>query len=114
MIAYTSVLYAADFIGLWTQTGTAIIFVLGLVSVAVSLYIAYHIVMGVKDLEAEQERSLNGEKLYNVWKLLAVFSLVAYVLIIVPVLALVSIIASVVFGIVFLVVFNQSKNLYYT
>ena len=114
MIVYTSVLYAADFFGLWTQNGTIIALVLGLVSVAVSLYISYHIVMGVRDLEAEQERFLNGEKLYNAWKLLAIFSVIAYVLIIVPVLGLVSVIASFVFGIMFLVVFNQTKNLYYT
>lgn len=115
MIIYTAVLYAGDLFGTWgmQQNGSPLGVILGIISVAVSLYISYCIVMGVKDLEVTQERFLDGERLHSVWKVMAVLSVGIYVLMFVPVLAFLSMIALLVVGIVFLVAFNRSKNLYY-
>lgn len=117
MVVYSSVLYVADFFGVWVQFGGISGWLglgLGLVSVAVSLYISYCIVKGVHDLEIEEGRDLNGERLFSTWKLLAIFSAISYVIIIIPVLGIISIVASLVVGIIFLVAFNKTKNAYYS
>lgn len=121
MSIYTALTYAGDLLGMWAQQNIWFISVLlGLVSVGVSLYISYGIVMGVKDLEVSEGRRLEGERLYQVWRMLAIFSAITYVLMAVPmllmvmgVLAFIGAIGAFIVGIVFLVAFNTTKNLYY-
>ena len=114
MIIYTAFLYALDLFGLWSGTSMSYVgILLGLASIGVSLYISYGIVMGVKDIEASEGRRLDGERLFQIWKVMAILSAASYLLLIIPALAMVSIIASLIVGIVFLVAFSRTKNLYY-
>ena len=59
MAIYTLILYILDLIGLSAALGYAAT-ILGLLSTLISLYISYHIVQGVLELESAQARSLNG------------------------------------------------------
>lgn len=111
MAVFTGLLYVMALFGIGTND--ILSFVLGLVSTLISLYISYNIVMGVKDIEASSGRFLNAQGLYSSWTLLAILSLIVYLLIIIPILNVLCIIAGLIAGIVFLVSFNKTKNLYY-
>ncbi len=111
MAVYTGLLYALALFGIGTND--IVSFVLGLVSTLISLYISYNIVMGVKEIEASSGRFLNAQGLYSNWTLLAILSLIVYLLLFIPILNVLCIIAGLVAGIVFLVSFNKTKNLYY-
>jgi hypothetical protein len=111
MAVYTGILYMMDAFGI--GIGSILSFTLGLISTLISLYISYNIVMGVKDIEAMDGRDLNAQGLYSVWTVLAILSLIIYVLLIVPILNFLCMIAGLIAGIVFLVSFNRTKNLYY-
>jgi hypothetical protein len=111
MAVYTGILYMMDVFGI--GTGSILSFILGLISTLISLYISYNIVMGIKDIEAMDGRDLNAQGLYSVWTVLAILSLIIYVLLIVPILNFLCMIAGLIAGIVFLVSFNRTKNLYY-
>jgi len=111
MAMYTGLLYVMALFGIGSNS--IVSFVLGLVSTLISLYISYNIVMGVKDIETSSGRFLNAGGLYSVWTVLAVLSLIIYLLYIIPVLNFLCIIAGLIAGIVFLVSFNKTKNLYY-
>jgi len=111
MAVYTGLLYVMAVFGIGTNDIAS--FVLGLVSTLISLYISYNIVMGVKDMEASSGRYLNAGGLYSNWTLLAILSLIVYLLFIVPILNILCIIAGLIAGIVFLVSFSKTKNLFY-
>ncbi len=113
MAVYTAVLYALDLFGMLLTTEPLLAFFLGLASTILSLYVSYGVVMGINDLEAALEQDLNARSLYTAWTVLAVLSLAVYMLSLIPVLSLVCLIAGIVVGIVFLVMLNKTKNLYY-
>ena len=112
MLIYTAILYAFDLLGITVSLGSAVSFILGLVSTLISFYISYGIVMGIKDMELRMGIFLNAEKLFAVWRIYAVLSLIIYLLFFIPVLGWLGIIAGLVAGIVFLVYFNNTKRLY--
>jgi len=110
MAIYTAILYALDLFGVSMLDGI-VNWLLGLASTIISLYISYNIVMGVRDIEIAG-RELNGSNLLTTWKVYAVISLAIYILYLIPVINILLIIAGLVMGIVFLVAFNRTKNLY--
>ncbi len=113
MAVYTALLYALDLFGMLLTTEPLLMFLLGLASTILSLYVSYSVVMGINDLEAALEQDLNARSLYTAWTVLAVLSLAVYMLSLLPVLSLVCLIAGFIVGIVFLVMLNRTKNLYY-
>jgi hypothetical protein len=112
MAVYTGLLYGMDLLGVSYNLGI-LSFLLGLASLIVSFYISYSIVRGVQDLEVSLGQNLNGGPLYSAWLALAVCTVAIYVLILVPGLNVLCVIVSLVIGIVFLVMFSKTKNLYY-
>lgn len=112
MAVYTGVLYAMDLFSISYNLGI-ISSLLDLASLIVSLYISYSIVRGVQDLETLLEQDLNGGPLYNTWLALVVCTVAIFFIAFVPGLNVLCLIAGVVVGIVFLVMFNRTKNLYY-
>lgn len=113
MAVYTGVLYAMDLFGISPAMPPLFVFLLGLASKLVSLYVSYNIVMGVNDLETLLGQDLNGRSLYTAWTILAVLSLAVYMLLLIPALGAICLIAGFVVAIVFLVALSRSKNLYY-
>ncbi|NLG36645.1 MAG: hypothetical protein GX549_01420 [Clostridiales bacterium] len=113
MTIYTAMLYALDLFGFSFAGGGYLAYLLGLASTAISLFISYLIVMGVRDIENQTGRSLRSEPLYSAWKVMAVLSAALYILILIPVLGILCLILGFIIYIFFLYSFNQSKNLYY-
>jgi len=111
MAIYTAILYALDLFGVSILDGI-VNWLLGLTSTVVSLYISYNVVVGVRDIEMTLSRDLNGSNLLSIWKVYAVVSLAIYILYLIPVINLLLIIAGFAMGIVFLIAFNRTKNLY--
>ena len=122
MIVYSGILYTMDLFGFSTEidfmygtrTSGTIIAILGFVSVILSLYISYNIIMGIKDIEVVKEQSLNSKQLYSIWKLMAVLSFLTFALLLaqIPVLAIVSIITNFVVMIYYLYAFNKARKLF--
>jgi uncharacterized protein involved in cysteine biosynthesis len=112
MAVYTGILYALDLFGVSASLGY-LSALLGIISTAVSLYITYDIVMGVREMEETYHADLNGDRLYSAWKLQAIFSLVSFFSLLLPLLALVFILAAFCAAVYFLVMFNRAKNRYY-
>lgn len=113
MAIYTGLLYALSLFGMSSVFGGVLSFILGLVSTIVSLYITYLLVIGIKDIENLQSRSLQSESLYMAWKVLAILSVVIYLAVLIPALGIFCLIAGLIVNIYFLVLFNRSKNLFY-
>ena len=112
MLAYTAILYAMDLFGIWLSLGAALSIVVGLISIIISLYVSYCIVMGVSEMEKTLVRDLNAGGLYKMWTFLAIFSIIPVVIFFIPVLGVISIIVSLIAAICFLVSFSKSKNMY--
>ena len=111
MAVYTGLLYALDLFGISASIG-AVSFLLGFASTAVSLYISYLIVMGVRETQEDRGADLNAEKLRSLWALMAMIQVVTYLLLLVPGLNVVSLVAAFIISVFFLVEFNRSKNMY--
>lgn len=112
MAVYTGVLYFLDLAGVSASLG-ALSYILGILSVILSLTISYNIVMGVREMEESYSAPLNGDSLKSTWTVLAVFNILAFISILLPMLAIVCVIVSFIVGICFLVAFSRSKNMYY-
>lgn len=113
MTVYSVIIYAMDLFGISSLLGDWIALALGLVSTVMSLYISYNIIMGVMDIENSRAADLCGARLLSAWKLLAVFSVLSLVLYAFPALFVISVIVSLIASIMYLVVFNRSKNQFY-
>lgn len=113
MAFYTGILYLTDLVGFSASLGLLSI-ILGIVSIIIFLYISYHIVMGVNDMEESYNTSFSGNSLKTTWTILAVCNILSFVFVSIPtpILATICIIVSVIVAIYFLIVFNTSKNLY--
>jgi len=116
MAIYASILYFLDLIGASVSFGT-LTYLLAITSIVVSLYISYHIVMGVIEMEGTYQTFLNGNNLKSTWQLLAIFNVLSFVSSFVSLLTLAAaiffILASFVAAVCFLVAFGNSKNRYY-
>lgn len=111
MLIMTALHYLLGLLGLSLTLGIAD-YLLSLLLTIVSLYVAYGIVMGIRDIESAQGHNLAGAQLLSRWRLLAILSVLVYFLFLIPILNIVCIIASFVIGIVFLVSLNTTKKLY--
>lgn len=113
MIYYTGIMYILDFFGLSASYET-IVYILSVLSAVISLYISYNIMMGVLDIEKNYNIFLDGHELKNAWVLKAVFSVLLYFLKNVEGPAVIIIFMSFIAAVYFLVVFYNSKKLYYS
>jgi hypothetical protein len=113
MAVYTCIIYLFDLFGIFASLGILSL-ILGLTSTAISLYITYGIVMGVRDIEMFRGWKLSSLTLLSAWRLLAVCAVLIYFIIFIPMVNFMSLLAGWVINIYFLYYFNRTKNLYYT
>lgn len=112
MLTYSAILYIFDLIGI-TAKLSIFVSIFAMISVLGSLYISRSIVVGVKELETSMAYYMKGDFLFSKWKLMAFLNIVSILMLIVPIINLICIIASFVANVLFLLAFNQSKNMYY-
>lgn len=108
---YTLVLYILDLIGFTNNTGLPAM-LLGLVGIALSLYMSYYLVQGVREMEQSYAADLNGEQLQSRWIYLAVTMVAANLLFWLPYVNLAAILVATVFVVLFLVAFYRSMTFY--
>ena len=113
MAVYTAVLYVADLLGLSLALGYAAM-ALGFLSTGISLYILFHIVQGVIDMERERQWPLNGASLFAMWQVMAVCNILSYVLLLIPPLGIISLLVCTVVHILFLSAFYKARRNYET
>lgn len=105
-------------VGIMQSDGMGVAWVaLSCLVVCVALYLQYHIVCGVCDLERLVGRELGGLRLLQVWKVVALLETTALVLLRVPhdvsvVLGGLLVVAAFVAQMFFLVYFYKAKDLY--
>lgn len=112
MVFYTGIVWLLEVFGITVSLG-ALSLLLGLVSIIVSLYISYTIILGVRDMEGHYNTHLNSDSLKAAWNLLAIFTVLTFLLLLIPALSILCIIVSLIAAIWFLVAFSRSKTLYY-
>lgn len=112
MAGYSAVLYLIDLLGATLSLGF-LTYILAFISMAISLYISYHIVMGVLEIERNHNTFLNGDSLKSIWTLLAILNVLTFVTMFISAIALILIIISFIIAICFLAAFGKTKNLYY-
>lgn len=113
MAVFSGVLYVMDMLGISVSLG-GLSYILAIISTVISLYISYHIVMGVIDMESKYRKNFNGDSLKSNWTTLAVLNALTFVLMLFPPIAFICMILTLVVTILFLVAINTSKNQYYT
>lgn len=102
MTVYTAILWVGALLGV-TGTGSLLSILLSLVSTAVSLYISWSIIQGVREMEERHQADLNSAGMSLAWKVLLVADIVSYVLtLVLPVVVAVALVAVLV-GILLLV-----------
>lgn len=111
MAVYTGILYLMDLLGISASLGV-LTYLLAIASTAVSLYISYCIVLGVREMEAHYGTFLNGDNLMSLWKALAIINVIVYFTVLIPGLSILGILAGCIVTILFLSAFGKSKNLY--
>lgn len=111
LAVYSGVSYITDLFGISVQLG-AWGLVLGLVFVAVALYMSFQTVAGVQDMEAARGTDLRAAYLRSVWTAVAVLEVIVLLFSWVPVLNLFCLIAAFVVYICFLAAFHRSRKLY--
>lgn len=111
MIVYTAITWVFDLLGISVSLGI-FTYVLAIASLALSLYISYHIVTGIVEVEQIRNIDINGQPLYGAWKAMAIACVASFFLVFIPVLAFIAVIAAVVASIYYLVQFSRTKNMY--
>ncbi len=114
MLLYTSVLYVLDLLGITTAKNNMLVLIPVLISVTISLYISYQIIMGIKDIEASKSLNLSSDNLYLCWKWMFAMNYLAYILLFIPGIAIFAILMGVIVNILFLISFYKTKNLFYS
>lgn len=110
MAVYTGILWVGALLGI-TGTGSWLSTLLNLVSTAVSLYISWAIIQGIREMEERHEADFNSAGMLLAWKVLLVANIVSYVLMLVlPVAAVVALMAALVGIILLLVAFWWGKK----
>ncbi len=113
MACYTGVIFVLDFLG-GSNLYQNFSFLLGIFNICISLFILYQIVKGVIDIEQKYGIILEGEKLKSLWTIMAILNILTYILLMFTIFTLLLLIILLVVHIIFLVAFNNSKNLYYS
>ena len=112
MAVYTGILWLGDLLGAGSD-GSWLGTVLGLVSVAVSLYVSWAVIQGVRDMENRRGTGLNGAAMQRAWAVLAVAEASCYaMLFLTPAMAAVGAIAALVGIVMMLAAFWRGKKLY--
>ena len=116
MAVYTGILWVGALLGI-TGTGSWLSTLLNLVSTAVSLYISWAIIQGIREMEERHEAGVNSASRVRVRQVVSVGSavvpdtVVSYVLMLVlPVAAVVALMAALVGIILLLVAFWRGKK----
>ena len=93
MAVYTGILWLGDLLAV-TGQGSWLAVLLGLLSLAVSLYVSWAVVQAIRDAEVRRSAELNGDSLKTAWTVLAVAESASWVLAILgSLLALLGVIA---------------------
>ena len=79
MSVYTGILWLGDLLAL-TGQGSWLSVLLGLASMAVSLYVAWAVVGAIRDMEVRRNTELNSGSLKTAWTVLAVAEIAVYLL----------------------------------
>ena len=108
---YSIFVYILDLIGA-IPPDTLIAIILGAISMILSFVMSYKVVMGIKDIEAEQHRVLNSTKLLSALKILIIFSFTSIFLSFDPLLVIIGVIAYFIIVIYYLYQFSKTKNIY--
>lgn len=88
--------------------------ILGIVYTVISIYSTYTIITAIMDMENKLNVNLETEKLMSSWKIMVISYVLALITkFIIPTLSFVLILANILFAILYLVSFNNTKNLYY-
>lgn len=112
MSVYTGILWLGDLLAL-TGQGSWLSVLLGLASMAVSLYVAWAVVGAIRDMEVRRNTELNSGSLKTAWTVLAVAEIAVYLLgILGSLLALLGLAAGVVGIVWFLVALWRSRKAY--
>lgn len=113
MAVYSTITYILDLLGMTYIIPDIASILLGIIYTIISLYITYHIIRGIGDIERNHGWYLQSQALYSIWIGMAVLSLLQYLALFIPVIAFGMVIINVMVSIYFLVELNRSKNLYY-
>lgn len=113
MSIYTGILYAVNLFGISANLGW-LSEILAIVSMAITYYILYTIIIGVQDIERTRNVGLNSAKLKATWMPMVFLRVVTYItlLISLPTIAVICMIAWFILSITFLIALNKAKNLY--
>ena len=79
---------------------------------AISLFISFNIIWGIKDIESSRMANLNSDKLYLAWKIKAILTMIFLGAIFVPVILVITIIVGFVASVYYLYCFYKSKQLF--
>lgn len=77
------------------------------------LFILYNIIMGVREIELTEQRSLNSKYLYLSWIPVVIFSIVDVLTVFSPRFGVASTVSGTVFFILYLFMFNKTKSMFY-
>lgn len=108
---YTGILFLADLSGIVVNMGI-FMWLLNLVTAAVSLYLSWRIIDGIMDLEEKYQADLRSQPLLSAWKAMAVLQILAMFLIWIPFAAIIAVILLVIMTTVYLVAFNNTRKQY--
>jgi len=115
MVLYSGLCYAMDLFGISAMIGAPVSFVLGLISIIVSFFISYNIIMGIKNIETTRMQNLNSRQLYNTWKLLVVTSLTACIFYFIETtVSAIFIVLGFAMAVYYLYIFSKTKKLFYS
>lgn len=112
MALVSVILYVADLLNLSAMQAVGI-WALGLAAHAVGLAVLYGMVSGIRQMERNDRRDLQGEKLKTMWLVQAVMGTIAYLLSWVPLVGTVAKAAGMVTAGCFLVAMFGVKKRYY-
>ena len=114
MAVYTGICWMLDAFGFTTQGtgGIVLALVLGLIGLAVSLYILKGVIKGIEDAEEKYSSPLGSDRLRSVYNVLLIAQVLSYGLMVIPPLALVAVLISFVSTIILLVRLNATAKAY--
>lgn len=113
LLVFSIIIYLLALVGIVAELNEELVILINIIVVAGSLYSSYKITCGVVDMEKHQKINLAADKLMYKWKVKAMFLILGYLVIFIPIASLICMLVSSIFGIIYLVDFNHSKNYYY-
>jgi hypothetical protein len=120
MVVVSAIVWVMDLLGARQEVASFynlalidfLVIALSVILTAISLFISYNIVFGIKDIEISKTVSLNSDKLYLAWKLKVVCTVIMMVFIFVPPIAIVTLIVGFGAKIYYLYIFYKSKQIF--